>query len=195
MNILTKTCKTPPVDVREVARYAGCRALTPAVEQTVNICLAEVQPALHNTVVYAECPVTVQGGGVDFGAFFVPSTSLIKALDGCKTAVWFAATVGLELDRLITRYGITAPSKALILQSIGAERIESLCDTFVDFLSSHTGKTVRPRFSPGYGDCPLSTQYEVFRLLDCPRKIGLSLNQSLLMSPTKSVTAVVGLEG
>ena len=50
-----------------------------------------------------------------------------------------------------------------------------------------------PRFSPGYGDLPLSLQRDIFRVLDCPRKIGLTLNESLLMSPSKSVTAIVGL--
>ncbi len=193
MNILTKTFAPSPPDVREVARYAGCKELTPTIEQTIRTCFAEAADSLRYTVVYAECPVTVKDGGVDFGAFFVPSGSLQKQLDGCHRAVWFAATVGLELDRLITRYGITAPSKALILQSIGAERIEALCEAFCTFLA--TDQTVRRRFSPGYGDCPLETQHSVFRLLDCSRKIGLTLNESLLMSPTKSVTAVVGLEG
>ncbi|MDD6316889.1 MAG: Vitamin B12 dependent methionine synthase activation subunit, partial [Clostridia bacterium] len=36
---------------------------------------------------------------------------------------------------------------------------------------------------------------DIIRALDCPRKIGLCLNQSLLMSPSKSVTALVGLGG
>ena len=193
MNILTKTFAPPPLNVQEIARYAGCRELTPTIEQTIRTCFAEVADRLRHTVVYAECPVTVKDGGVDFGAFFVPSGSLQKQLVGCRRAVWFAATVGLELARLITRYGITAPSKALLLQSIGAERIEALCNAFCAFLA--TDQTIRRRFSPGYGDCPLETQHDVFRLLDCPRKIGLTLNESLLMSPTKSVTAVVGLEG
>ena len=52
---------------------------------------------------------------------------------------------------------------------------------------------LRPRFSPGYGDLPLELQKDVFRVLDCPRKIGLSLNESLLMSPSKSVTAIIGI--
>ena len=52
----------------------------------------------------------------------------------------------------------------------------------------------RPRFSPGYGDFPLTAQRDIFAILDCPKRIGLSLNQSLLLSPTKSVTAVIGKE-
>ena len=49
------------------------------------------------------------------------------------------------------------------------------------------------RFSPGYGDLPLDVQKNIFPLLDCERKIGLTLNESLIMSPSKSVTAFVGM--
>jgi len=49
------------------------------------------------------------------------------------------------------------------------------------------------RFSPGYRDLPLTLQREIFTLLEPSRRIGLSLNASLLMSPSKSVTAIVGI--
>ena len=55
------------------------------------------------------------------------------------------------------------------------------------------GLHTRARFSPGYGDLKLSSQKDIFRVLDCSRKIGLSLNDSLLMSPSKSVTAIIGV--
>ena len=126
----------------------------------------------------------------------VESAALRKNLQGCERAVVFAATVGLELDRMIAKAARLSPAKALLLQAIGAERIEALCDRFCQELSEELapmGQTLRPRFSPGYGDLPLTFQEEIFRVLDCPRKIGLSLNESLLMSPTKSVTALVGI--
>jgi cobalamin-dependent methionine synthase I len=52
---------------------------------------------------------------------------------------------------------------------------------------------LRPRFSPGYGDLPLELQTNLFKVLDCQHFIGLTLNDSMLMSPSKSVTAIVGL--
>ena len=60
--------------------------------------------------------------------------ALSKNLSGCKTAVIFAATVGLMPDRLISRYGVSSPAKALVFDAIGAERIESLCDHFCEDL-------------------------------------------------------------
>ena len=80
------------------------------------------------------------------------------------------------------------------MQALGAERIEALCDAFCDSLISEKGVLLRPRFSPGYGDLPLEVQKDIFSLLECHKRIGVSLNESLLMSPSKSVTAFVGLE-
>ena len=55
------------------------------------------------------------------------------------------------------------------------------------------GWYLRPRFSPGYGDFSLNHQTEIISVLQCPKKIGLTLTDSLLMAPAKSVTAVIGL--
>ena len=79
----------------------------------------------------------------------------------------------------------------MIFQGIGAERIEALCDAFENMIK--TDKKIVPRVSAGYGDIPLEMQRDIFAALDCPRKIGLTLNESLLMSPTKSVTAIIGV--
>lgn len=196
MSALLKTFAAPPVDEREIARYAGCRASNRQIEEKIRACLAQVQDTLKYTVVYREYPVTLADGIADFGDFRIVSQSLCRTLAGCDRAVLFAATVGLAIDRLIARYSVTEPSKALLLQSIGAERIEALCDCFCDFLAEQAarrGKVLRPRFSPGYGDCPLTAQRDIFTQLDCGRSIGLSLTQTLMMSPSKSVTAIVGL--
>ena len=50
------------------------------------------------------------------------------------------------------------------------------------------------RFSPGYGDFDIVYQKDIFAILDCPKRIGLTLNSSLMMSPSKSVTAIIGFK-
>ena len=81
-----------------------------------------------------------------------------------------------------------------MLQAIGAERIESLCNVFENELIRQ-GHELGTRFSPGYGDLPLELQKDIFAALDCPKQIGVSLNDSMLMSPSKSVSAIIGLNG
>jgi len=181
----------PPFDEREILRYAGVRDDGKDIKGLLCKCLDEVQGMCTFNVCYRIQDVCVSENTCNFGAFSVKSKSLSEHLKKSTRAVIFAATVGLDLDRLILKYSKTAPSLALMLQAIGAERIEALCDMFCNKLSEDYHIT--SRFSPGYGDLPIEMQKEIFALLDCPKQIGLTLNDSMLMSPTKSVTAIVGI--
>lgn len=196
--IQVKAYPAPPVNERECLRYAGCdqRAASAEERQLFLSCLAEAEGKLSYKVCWERLPVKKEGTCLDFGCMRTDSAGLAKNLEGCEEIILFAATIGLSIDRAIRRYTNLSPAKALFFQAIGAERIESLCDAFCaerkEELAAE-GKFLRPRFSPGYGDLPLELQRDIFRVLDCSRKIGLTLNESLLMSPSKSVTAIIGI--
>ena len=104
------------------------------------------------------------------------------------------ASIGHGLDRLIARYSRTSPLRALLFNAIGTERVEALADSFVSYLEDKTEMKAMPRFSPGYGDLPLSLQGEVFKVLKPEKHMGVFLSESFVMSPSKSVTAFVGLK-
>lgn len=190
--VLTKTYDNLPISKKEILRYAGCKKADEATEDLLSQCLKEAENVLTYKVSFRSFSLEMYGQVCTFGDFRVSSRDLAKNLENCEKAVIFAATVGVGIDRLISKYSRISPSKALMFQAIGAERIEALCDAFCDDLKKEYGE-IRPRFSPGYGDVPLEVQREIFSFLDCERKIGLTLNDSLLMSPTKSVTAFVGI--
>lgn len=194
--ICVQAVSLPPVNRREILRYAGAQIETPDLSALLDEALAEALPVLSGKVCWKEFPVFRNGEILDLGFAETASDALKRNLRSCEQAVIFAATIGLGLDRLIARYTHLSPAKALLLQAIGAERIEALCDTFCEQLRQDAAKNglfPAPRFSPGYGDLPLEMQKDIFRVLDCSRKIGLTLNDSLLMSPSKSVTAIAGL--
>ncbi len=187
----------PPVSFREVMRYA--RAGGEPEErflQEARSLAEETAPLLTGRVCYGETEVTLTPPAVKCGeALSLESQDLCRNLQGCVRVVLFAATIGLEWDRRIAREGRLSPLRGLLLQALGAERIEALCDVFcqerAEAMASR-GLYARPRFSPGYGDLPLETQRPLLQLLDASRQIGVGLNQSLLMSPSKSVTALQG---
>lgn len=181
-----------PYNEREILRYAGCRGEDAQSVSLMRSCIEEARGVLTYKVCCCQVPVKVSDDGCDFGSFTVSSKDLAKNLSGCCRAVVFAATVGFGIDRLISKYTRLSPSRALMLQALGAERIEALCDAFCGEFEER-GYAVRPRFSPGYGDAALSVQSDIFSLIDPPRKIGLCLGGNLLMSPTKSVTAFMGI--
>ena len=176
MTVLTERIDLSPPDRAEISRYAGCPA--GSEPPLLNECLAELDITSGKV-----CYAVVERKKLER----YNSVTLAKFLGDSDRAIVFAATVGIGVDRLISRYARLSPARALVFQAIGAERIEDLCDVFCKAKGLHT------RCSPGYGDIPFEMQRDIFALLDCPRRIGLTLNGSLLMSPSKSVTAIGAL--
>lgn len=193
--VFTKSYDAPPLCEREILRYAGCKCGDSALDAPLHACIEEAKDAFRYRVCYTCLPVRAANGVCDFGVFSLKSEQLAKNLAGCEGVLLFAATVGVGIDRLIAKYGRVSPAKALLFQALGAERIEALCDVFCADAAKELNVGLRPRFSPGYGDLPLAAQRDIFDVLGCAKRIGLSLNDSLLMSPSKSVTAFAGLSG
>lgn len=194
--VFVRAYRAPDFNKKDILRYAGVRGDAAELYALLQECLDEVESKLVYHICYREFAVTHYDSYLDLGFIKTESVGLKKNLYGCESIILFAATVGMEIDRQIARYATVSPTKSLLFQAIGAERIESLCDAFCREIAEEKAKIgfqTRPRFSAGYGDLPLETQKEIFAVLDCPRKIGLTLNQSLLMSPSKSVTAIIGV--
>lgn len=194
------------VNISEFLRYAGIKktpvqkegdaVLTDAVEEAAGECIREAMPLLSYKVSYRRFPINIGEDEFSMPFDIMGSKDILKNLSGCDEVVIFAATIGVGIDRLIRKYNHLSPSKALLMQALGAERIEALCDLFnseIEAEASLCGKRLKPRYSPGYGDLPLEVQRSFFSLLDCTRRIGVTLNESLLMSPSKSVTAIIGI--
>lgn len=194
--IRTLTFDEPPVDLKEIFRYLSAKDTDEATLGLVKSCLDEIGNGTEYKACLVTIPVSIEGKRIAVPSAVIESENLAKNLSGCDSAILFAATVGIGIDRLISRYSVLSPARAMCFQAIGAERVESLCDTLCKKINAELkpqGKCLRPRFSPGYGDLPLETQRTVFSLLDCPRKIGVTLGDSLLMTPSKSVTAFAGI--
>lgn len=192
-SILTKFYSLPAPEEKEILRYAASSLEDSLTAELLKECLNEALDKLSYSVCYLELPLRVKGDICRLGDMEVSSKDLAKRLRGSEGCILFAATVGVELDRLITKYGRLSPSKALLLQAIGAERIEALCDAFCEDIKKDFATKLKPRFSPGYGDLPLSVQRDIFSLLECEKRIGLTLTDGMLMAPTKSVTAIIGI--
>ena len=190
--ILTKTFSAPPIDRSEILRYAGVENTTLEIENLIDQCLLLISDKLTYKVCYGNFPLYFSDDEINLSFTNVKSEKLMANLVGCKSFILFAATIGLEIDRLISLYGKTSPARGHMLQAIGAERIEGLCNSFNQYIAEEYGYT-KPRFSPGYGDLPLEIQKDFFRVLEPSRRIGLTLNESMLMTPSKSVTAIIGI--
>lgn len=187
------------INEREVWRYAGYQNPNIVVDEKLVQLFEEVKEELRDAFQYQVCylktPISWENGMPTL-PFSSESKNLAQSLKNSSQVVVFAATIGLEIDKKIARYQHLSKVKALLMQAYGAERIECLCDVFCKEIEEEVrkeGLTCTARFSPGYGDLPLETQREVFALLQPERRVGISLGESLLMRPSKSVTAIFGI--
>lgn len=189
-----------PVNENEIWRYAGYLGSQTDIDGELKKTFEEVKKEIQGIFTYKVCyrrMELLRQNGEPVLPFSSKSKALTRLLRNCGEIILFSATVGLETDRYIAKQQRISPVKALIANAYGAERIENLCDTFCADIKNTVAKEnlfITRRFSPGYGDFPLEAQSEIFNLLDCSRQIGVSLNDSLLMSPSKSVTAIMGLK-
>lgn len=115
-------------------------------------------------------------------------------LENCEKAIVMCATLGTEIDKVIRISQISDMAKAVVLDSFASVAIEQVCSKVDELLAEkYPDYYMTFRFSPGYGDYPIELQKDFLKMLDAPRKIGLSANDNYLLTPTKSVTAVAGL--
>lgn len=191
---LLVTLPPPPIDRREILRYARSGQEDAAAAALLDELLPIAEPTLTYRAVFREVSLAVTGDTVTLGPLTVTSHALAECLSGAERALLTAATVGMGIDRLLLRYGQRSPARALLLQAIGTERVEALMEAFTREREREYGALTR-RFSPGYGDLPLAIQSELLPLLDAERLLGITLTGSLLMAPRKSVTAIIGIKG
>lgn len=193
------------VERAEVLRYLGYAGqpltseLDARIDEVVACCLAACRP----------CGVTrvfdVAGTGEKDGAPVIELAgtalalrghSIAEHLDGAVAVGVLAVTVGIGVEAELRRLSLTDRVAQVIFDAAGTAAVERAADAAeadVVAEAAARGLFCGTRFSPGYGDLPLETQPVLLGALDAGRQLGIRLSPALLMSPTKSVTAVVGL--
>ena len=195
--VITKNYNPPAFNTKEILRYARVGEENEQISALLDECISEGLPKTSYRVCYCEFDISECGGKLDMGFCVTESSVLKQYLCDCEKIILFVATIGHDIDRLILGNSVLAPSKATLLQAFGSERVEALCDAFCSEIKteqSEKGFITKPRVSAGYGDIPLAMQRDIFAHLDCTRKIGVTLSDSLFMRPEKSVSAIVGIK-
>lgn len=129
----------------------------------------------------------------EVAALDLPGDTAAKMLADCREACVLVCTLGAEFDGWVRRLQLRDMGRAVMMDALGSAYVEAGCDAAENAIRARfPGKYLTDRFSPGYGDLPLSVQPMLMRLAGAAR-IGVTLTEALLMNPQKSVTAVVGL--
>ncbi len=187
--------KIDPAEVRRYLGYHGHPAGKP-IEELIASCSQELLGAVSPRSLYRTFDLELSDRDtLSLAGFTVQSKSLYAHLTGCTRAALFAATLGPAPDLLLRRYAKTDITRAAVLQACAADLIESYCNEeegAVAREAERQGFFILPRFSPGYGDFSLRHQKDMLGVLNSSKQIGLSLTESFMLVPTKSVTAVIG---
>ena len=187
----------PEPDDRAILRYAGMRGdAAGEILELLGDVKDELLPAIKAVALFRVYPLFTSGDELDLGFAKVTSRSLSNHLRGCTSVCVLLCTVGIAVDRYISKYERISPSKAHMASAVGTERVEASADSFSEFLRFEAGKrslVTTPRFSPGYGDLPLSLEKDILGCLNAHKYAGVALTDAMLMSPTKTVSALIGL--
>ena len=121
----------------------------------------------------------------------VHSKNLYRNLQGCKEVFVLAVTTGIAVDRLLVRLNAVSQAEHYMTDALSSAAVESFCDYACDKISA--GINCANRFSPGYGDVSIEFQKPLLTRLNAQRLLGITLNQAYLMTPVKSITAIMGI--
>ena len=184
-------------DLRETARYLGYnRGAEPSemICELIDEAYEELCEVIEPRYIFKEYSFSRTDDGITIDGIEFKSQKLLNHLKDSTSIILFAATLGQGVDDLIHKYSTDDIAMAAVVQAVSSSLVENLCDIACDELKGQIKGEHRPRFSPGYADLDISQQKEFFSLLPVKEQLEVTLNDSFLMMPTKTVTAFIGVK-
>jgi len=190
------------LNISEALRYLGYGSNAPddRVRQLIDECSKEIMDTARPQMVYKVFNIEDIEEAPDKGvkligtSLVLPGKSIKEHLAGCESAVLFAATISSDIDRLIRITQLEDMAKAVIMDSLASVAVEQVCDKTELIIKEQFPEYYQTfRFGVGYGDFPITLQKDFLNVLNAQKIIGLNAGASYMLTPTKSVTAVIGL--
>lgn len=183
----------PPVTVdrRSAARYLGAQtddAAVNALLQSVEKALAAAAQPRMAWASLALPALEAQG--------LLQGEDIRRHLAGCSHAVLLAVTLGPRADLAIRRAGVGDVARLAAADAVASALAEAAADAAEAVLRQQfavRGLYLTGRYSPGYGDYPLGVQPLLCGLVESTRLLGVTVGATNLLTPRKSITAVLGV--
>lgn len=190
--------KLDRINQQEAARYMGFRGNEP--DEKTQAVIDECEKALLDVIdpkfVYRLFGICPKENGIEISGtpLFLGGKDICEHLKGCSKCVLFAATISAGVDKLLRAYEAEDMTKAVVSDCLASAAVEQVCDRVDETVKGKlTGYYQTWRFSPGYGDLPISVQKTFLDVLNAPKLIGLNATENNILTPRKSVTAVIGV--
>ncbi len=183
------------INKAEALRYMGCRGEADEITKTiVDECERLVISAAMPKFLYRVFDISEDRESLVGCSIKLLGNSIREHLDGCQKVVLMCATLSIGVDALIRKEQTIDILRGLACDALSSAAIEQVCDYVSQRIQEEFPKYFHTwRYSPGYGDLPIDMQSDFLDVLDAPRRIGLCTNESAILTPKKSVTAIIGL--
>ncbi len=189
------------IDKNEVLRYLGYRnqEIDEDLDKLIDQCIKEVKDSSKPKYIYkvfdlarGEASLGLQGANL-----VLQGEDIKEHLKHSERCALLAVTLGVQVEQKIKYYNRINLTKAVIMDSCATAYVEELADQAeweIKKEAESQGCGITFRFSPGYGDLPIEMQGTFLNLLDAGRRIGLVATETSILTPRKSVTAIIGFQ-
>lgn len=181
------------ISKKEVLRYLRSpldNALSEKIDAMITLAKTAVRPASLCAVF--DCDSSTDGVRLMGTDVLLAGTLAFSRLSGGKAAM-FCVTLGLAGERFLAERKAESMSRYLLADAVLTAYVESAADALEQEIRTQNKETAfTARFSPGYGDFPLTAQKDILRLLNAEKYLGVRLLESYMIYPNKTVTALMG---
>ena len=190
------------LDKLEVLRYLGHNGqeIDSDLNLRINECIKETKKEIDTKYIYEIYDIK---NDLDLNTIEFKNTNLLlkskdisELLRDCDKCVLMCATLGFNIEKNIRRYSYNNLTKGIIIDACATTSIEEVCDLVQDSILDKVAKeekSLTMRYSPGYGDLDISANRDILNVLDAHRKIGVTVTNTGIMIPRKSVVALIGI--
>ncbi len=186
------------MDRKELYRYLGIKDNNPSdnMIKIIDECESEILKIAYPRYVYKFFDLTLEDNTINIvnTNLSLKGKSIYNHLKDCQKVILLCATVSLDVDNLIKKAQATDVTKAFIYDNMGSVLVEQVCDNIENIIKDkNSDYYFTTRFSPGYGDLTIDIQNLFLEVTNAKKQIGLTANESSILIPRKSVTAIIGL--
>lgn len=190
------------VNRNEVLRYLGYKKgdIGESISQLIDECIEEIKKYSNYKYTYKLFTIKKLEEEIEL----LNSNLILRGLDishhlkDSTVCAVLGVTLGSLIDTKIKLYEKTNLTKALILDACASTAIEWVCDEASNKIKEEALNDydlgITYRYSPGYGDFAIDIQPEIINALEAQKKIGLTVTETNILIPRKSVTAIIGFQ-
>ena len=182
------------INFDEALRYLGYGTNTPdkKTKELLLLCSKQLKETMKPIFIYKV--FELKNGQIPNCGFKLEGQAIASHLKNCEKVIFMCATLSAKVDLLLRKMQIVGMAEAMITDSLASAVIEQVCDSAEEMILNDFKEYEHTwRFGLGYDDFPLSSQKQFLEVLDASKRIGVCVNSSMMLTPSKSVTCVIGL--